>query len=114
MIPRVKLPLEVMFEQAPSEPSSYVDDALDPALPCLVEQIAWWSEQIGPFVVVHRITVADAVADCCRGRDDVDPGRAVVAGHAGCRDRSAEALRLPAPARTGDPALRRANHDFHR
>jgi hypothetical protein len=53
--PRVKLPLELMFEQAPSEPS-YVDDALDPALPCLVEQIAWWSEQIGPFVVVHDHT----------------------------------------------------------
>jgi hypothetical protein len=54
--PRVKLPLEVMFEQAPSELASYVDDALDPALPCLVEQIAWWSEHIGSFVVVHEHT----------------------------------------------------------
>jgi hypothetical protein len=53
--PRVKLPLELMFEPAPSELSSYVDDALDPALPCLVEQIAWWSEQVGRFVVVQTI-----------------------------------------------------------
>jgi hypothetical protein len=53
---RVKLPLEAMFEQAPTELASYVDDALDPALPCLVEQLAWWSEQIGSFAVVHDHT----------------------------------------------------------
>ena len=53
---RVKFPLEVMFEQAPSELQHYADDALDPALPCLVEQIAWWSGEIGEFAVVHDHT----------------------------------------------------------
>lgn len=55
--PRVKFPLEVMFHQAPSELRHYVDDALDPALPCLVEQIAWWSDEIGGFTVVHDRTI---------------------------------------------------------
>ena len=55
---RIKLPLEAMFEQAPTELRDYVDDALDPALPCLVEQIAWWSDKIGRFELIHDRTDA--------------------------------------------------------
>lgn len=50
MIPRDPLLLLAWHGRAPGEQSA---DALDPALSAAVEQVRWWGERLGPFLLVY-------------------------------------------------------------
>lgn len=52
--PRVEFPLQVFAEQAPEELGNRSEvDPLDPAIPALIDHMAFWGDFIGPFDLRH-------------------------------------------------------------